>query len=56
MCMVPAFSSGLYHTNISIVELRVIVNKEFTNPNDFIIWHDWLGHLDFNMMRKIIEN
>ena len=52
----PAFSFELYHTNISMVESHVIVNKRFTNFNDFIIWHDRLGHPEFNMMRKIIEN
>ena len=51
-----ALSSGLYYTNISTVESHVVVNKRFTNFNDFIIWHDRLGHPGFNMMRKIIEN
>ncbi|XP_070039491.1 uncharacterized protein [Nicotiana tomentosiformis] len=50
----PIFSSGLYYTSISIVESHAIVNKEFTN--DFIIWHDRLGHSGYNMIRKIIEN
>ena len=52
----PAFSSGLYYTSISTVESHAVVNKRFTNFNDFIIWHDRLGHPGFNMMRKIIEN
>ncbi|XP_049348517.1 uncharacterized protein LOC125813072 [Solanum verrucosum] len=52
----PAFSSGLYHTSISMVESHAIVNKGLSNSNDFIIWHDRLGHPGYNMMRKIIEN
>ena len=52
----PALSSGLYYTSISTVESHAVVNKRFTNFNDFIIWHDRLGHPEFNMMRTIIEN
>ena len=33
----PALSSGLYHINIDTVESHAIVNKRFTDPNDFII-------------------
>ncbi|XP_069147174.1 uncharacterized protein [Solanum lycopersicum] len=51
-----AFSFGLYYTIISTVESLAVVNKRFTNFNDFIIWHDRLDHLEFNMMHKIIEN
>ena len=40
----PALSSGLYHTNIGTVESHALVNKRFTSSNDFIIWHDRLGH------------
>ena len=37
----PALSSELYYTSsISTVESHDIVNKRFTNFNDFIIWHD----------------
>ncbi|XP_059284821.1 uncharacterized protein LOC132038113 [Lycium ferocissimum] len=52
----PALSSGLYHTSISAVETHVVVNKRFNGSNDFIIWHDRLGHPGSNMMRKIIKN
>ena len=52
----PAFSSGLYHTNIGVVESHAIVNKRFTTSNDFFIWHDRLGHPGSNMMCRIIEN
>ena len=51
-----AISSGLYHTNIGTVESHALVNKRFTDSNDFIIWHDRLGHPDDNMMHKVIEN
>ena len=52
----PALSSGLYHTSIDVVESHVMINKRFIDHNDFIIWHDRLGHPCYNMMRKIIEN
>ena len=52
----PSFSSGLYYTNISMVETHAIVNQKFTNPDTFIIWHDRLGHPGSIMMRRIIEN
>jgi len=52
----PTFSSGLYYTNISMVETHAIVNQKFTNPDTFIIWHDRLGHPGSIMMRRIIEN
>ena len=52
----PAPSLGLYHTNIGIVESHAVVNKMFTYSNDFIIWYDQLGHPNYNMMRKAIEN
>ena len=52
----PTLSFGLYFSNIDIVESHAVVNKRFTESNDFIIWHDRLGHPDYNMIRKIIEN
>ncbi|KAK7302565.1 hypothetical protein RJT34_13457 [Clitoria ternatea] len=52
----PSFSSGLYYTYISTVETNVIVNQKFTNKNDFVIWHERLGHPGSIMMRKIVEN
>ena len=51
-----ALSSWLYHTSIDVVESHAMVHKMFINHNNFIIWHDRLGHPDYNMMRKIIEN
>ena len=51
-----ALFSSLYYTNINMIETHAILNKKFTDPNIFIIWHDWLGHLGSILMRKTIEN
>jgi len=51
-----SFSSGLYHTKISTIEINLIVNQKFTNLDTFKIWHDRLGHPGHVMMRKIIEH
>lgn len=51
-----ALSSRLYHTNIRTVESHAIVNKRLTDSSDFIIWHDQLDYLGYNMMYRIIEN
>ncbi|KAA3477341.1 retroelement pol polyprotein-like [Gossypium australe] len=45
---------GLYYTRISTIEAHAIINQKFTD--DFIIWHDRLGHLGSIMMQKIIGN
>ena len=52
----PALSSGLYYTNISMIETHALLNKKFIDLDTFIIWHDRLGHLRSIMMHKIIEN
>ncbi|XP_015075510.1 uncharacterized protein LOC107019595 [Solanum pennellii] len=52
----PALYSGLYYTNICIVESHTLVNKRFTDSYDFNIWHDRLDHPGYNMMCKVIEN
>ena len=52
----PVFSSGLYYTNISTIEAHAIVNQKFTDENNFIVWHDRLGHPRSIMMRRIIKN
>ena len=52
----PFFSSGFYYTNISTIEAHTIVNQKFTDENNFIVWHDRLGHLGSIMMRRIIKN
>jgi hypothetical protein len=52
----PVLSSGLYYTNISTIKVNKIMNQKFNEPNNFIIWHDRLGHLGSIMMWRIIEN
>lgn len=52
----PAFSSGLYYTRIRTIETNVVVNKKLTNHNNFVVWHERLGHPGSIMMRRIIEN
>jgi len=39
-----AFSYGLYYIYISSIETHVIVSQKFTNKNEFLVWHDQLGH------------
>lgn len=34
----------------------MVVEQKFTNHDNFIIWHDWLGHSRSVMMQKIINN
>ena len=51
-----AFASGLYCTKIGAVESNAIINQKFMDRENFIIWHDRLGHPGSIMMRKIIEN
>lgn len=48
----PTFSTGLYYTKIYTIETHVIVNQKFTN--NFVVWHDQLGHTSSIMMRRII--
>lgn len=52
----PAFSSGLYYTKIRTIETNVVVNHKLTNNNNFVVWHERLGHPGSIMMRRIIEN
>ena len=51
-----ALASGLYYTKISVIESNIVINKKFVDQENFIIWHDRLGHPGSIMMRKIIEN
>ena len=51
-----AFSIGLYHTTIKLIESYVIVNQKFNDPKTFVLWHDKLGHPRSSIMRRIIEN
>ncbi|CAH9090012.1 unnamed protein product [Cuscuta epithymum] len=50
----PAYSSGLYYTYISPIEINVV--SKIYDHNSFILWHDRLGHPGSTMMHKIIEN
>ena len=43
------FSSGLYHTNIKLIESYVVVNQKF-NSKTFVLWHDRLGYPRSSMM------
>ena len=50
------FSSGLYYTIITTIELNMVMSQKLSHPNIFIFWHDRLGHPRSTMMRRIIEN
>ena len=50
------FSSGLYYTTITIIELNMVMSQKLSHLNIFILWYDRLGHLRSTMMRRIIEN
>ncbi|GJT93225.1 disease resistance CC-NBS-LRR class family protein [Tanacetum coccineum] len=52
----PALSSGLYYTQISAIESNAVINHQVMDRENFIVWHDRLGHPGSMMMRKIIEN
>ena len=52
----PAFSSGLYYTTITTIELNMVMSQKLSHPNIFMLWHDRLGHLGSIMMKRIIEN
>ena len=51
----PAFSSGLYYTKIRALESYAVINQKFMDQDNFILWHDRLGHPGSVMMQKIIE-
>ena len=51
-----AFSSGLYHTTIKLIESYVVVNQKFNDPKIFILWHERPGHPGSSMMWRIIEH
>ena len=50
------FSSGLYYTTITTIELNMVMSQKLSHPNIFMLWHDRLGHPGSTMMRRIIEN
>ena len=46
-----AFTSGLYHTTIKLIESYAVMNQKFNDPNIFTLWHNRLGHPGSSMMR-----
>ena len=52
----PAFSSGLYYTTRTTIELNIVMSQKLSHPNIFMLWHDRLGRPGSTMMRQIIEN
>ena len=52
----PAFSSGLYYTTITTIELNMVMSQKLSHPNIFMLWRDRLGHPGLTMTRRIIEN
>jgi hypothetical protein len=51
-----ALSSGLYCTNISLIESNMVSNQKLHDTKMFTLWHDRLGHPGNIMMRRIIES
>ena len=51
-----AFSLGLNHTTINLIESYIVMNQQFKDPMNFIFWHDRLGLLGSSMMRRINEH
>ena len=47
----PAFSSGLYYTTITTIELNMVMSQKLSHLNIFMFWHDRLGHPRSTMMR-----
>ena len=50
-----SFSYGLYYTYVSAIETHVIVSEKLMNQNEFLNWHDQLGHPRSIMMQKIVK-
>ncbi|CAN1250021.1 Copia protein [Linum perenne] len=51
----PVISSGLYYTFISTIESHATINSKLMNHENFVVWHNRLGHPGSIMMRKILE-
>ena len=52
----PTFSSGLYYTTITTIELNMVMSQKLSHLNIFMLWHDRLGHPGSTIMSRIIEN
>jgi len=50
-----AFSYGMYYTYINAIEIHVIISQKLTNRNEFLVWHDQLGHQGSIMMQKKLK-
>ena len=35
-----AFSSGLYYTTITTIELNMVISQKLSHPNISMLWHD----------------
>ncbi|KAJ9553648.1 hypothetical protein OSB04_017693 [Centaurea solstitialis] len=42
------YSSGLYYTKISAIQTNMVINPKFMDRENFILWHDRLGHPGWN--------
>ena len=49
LCMVE-------QSNELLIETHVILSQKLTNKNEFLVWHDRLGHPRYIMMQKKVEN
>ena len=47
--------SRLYHTIIKSIESYIVVDQNFNDLKNFILWHGKLGHLGSSMILIIIE-
>ena len=45
------FSSRLYYTTITTIELKTMMSQKLSHLNIFMLWHDRLGHVGSTMMR-----
>jgi hypothetical protein len=51
-----ALSSGLYYMLLNRNESYMMAGHKFSSHENFVTWHDRLGHQGSIMMRKIINN
>jgi Reverse transcriptase (RNA-dependent DNA polymerase)/GAG-pre-integrase domain/Integrase core domain len=52
----PAYSSGLYYTYISPIEMNMASNQKVDDPVLYSLWHDRLGHPGTSMILRIIKS
>ena len=51
-----SFSSGLYHAVIRTIEISFTINQKFSNPKNFIFWHDRFRNPRSIIMYRIIKS